>query len=648
MEKKGPKKKKWKREKDYNFRKLQRNAIEKHDYIWKPPNDDNYADLQTGSWFNMEYRISDNIEHVKIDLASGSKPPKELRKAMKITMDLTQDQQVIMQKWFRSYVKMYNEALYFIRQKYQETKKPCIDWEKVRDCILEEKEIIQKSSAPNGWERMLVTKPKKLAQKIILSKDPISFIDLMNEYNELKSSEIKERLIQIQHSKIQTKPYMIEKMIILTLNEKYQPKKHSSLKDQYNKLTVPEIRIILKEIKIVGSKALLLIKLIILDLMEKFNVLKHSQVKEELEAYGLIKTGSKDVCIQRLVDFINCPDNKRPKRKIKPIKAPKEIKEPEPEPISSDAILIRSHMLDGAIKLACSNYKSAETNLKRHHIKKFRIRYWNAEKDFYILDVESTYFKQGTLCGNTFGVVKCFKDGEAFDLNQIPDIPTSKSKGPECKIRYDKKCQTYTLFVPELIKVTPQINPRKIISLDPGIRTFMTGLSEDETIKFCTNANSKITPINKKIDYFTKNKQIPKHLKEKLIARCNKKIKNLVTDMHWKTISYLTNTYQTILIGNMSPKGIICNKTSNLTQRTKDLVGNLSFYTFRNRLEYKCHCKSLKYMLVDERYTSKTCSCCGWVNDKLGGNKIFACKNCKVELDRDINGCRGIYLKATN
>jgi putative transposase len=48
---------------------------------------------------------------------------------------------------------------------------------------------------------------------------------------------------------------------------------------------------------------------------------------------------------------------------------------------------------------------------------------------------------------------------------------------------------------------------------------------------------------------------------------------------------------------------------------------------------------------IDEFYTSKTCSLCGSYNPKLGSDKIYNCINCKKSIDRDINGCRNIYMK---
>ena len=58
-----------------------------------------------------------------------------------------------------------------------------------------------------------------------------------------------------------------------------------------------------------------------------------------------------------------------------------------------------------------------------------------------------------------------------------------------------------------------------------------------------------------------------------------------------------------------------------------------------------CKLKSVKYLLVDEYYTSKICSKCGNYNDKLKGEKIYNCSKCSIKIDRDINACRNILIK---
>ena len=72
-----------------------------------------------------------------------------------------------------------------------------------------------------------------------------------------------------------------------------------------------------------------------------------------------------------------------------------------------------------------------------------------------------------------------------------------------------------------------------------------------------------------------------------------------------------------------------------------------SHYKFRLRLLHKASQYGKTVLIVDESYTSKTCSKCGWQNDKLGGSKTFKCKNCEITIDRDHNAARNILLKNT-
>lgn len=300
---------------------------------------------------------------------------------------------------------------------------------------------------------------------------------------------------------------------------------------------------------------------------------------------------------------------------------------------------IKTHILDKAIQLACSNYKSALTNLKNKNIKHFRIRYWKIIKDSYCLSIEPSYFTKSSLCYNILGNVKAFYNNEIFDLNLIK----TKYKC-ECKLIYCKTTNKYELFIPEKIELNnnDSIEKKQFISLDPGIRTFMTGLSNNDCIKINIK-NNKIEHLLMKIDKINEYKN--NKYKRRAILLKNRKIKNLVNELHWKTIDYLTKNYKTIIIGDMSVKSIVNNKKSNIGKMTKRLAYALSFYKFKERLKYKCLLNNCNYLEVNERYTSKICSNCSAYNEILGSNKIFNCSNCNITIDRDLNGSRNICFK---
>jgi putative transposase len=54
-----------------------------------------------------------------------------------------------------------------------------------------------------------------------------------------------------------------------------------------------------------------------------------------------------------------------------------------------------------------------------------------------------------------------------------------------------------------------------------------------------------------------------------------------------------------------------------------------SHYNFCKRLLDKArNYKDTNVLIVNEAYTSKTCTCCGTIHNKLGGNKTFDCRSC--------------------
>ncbi len=71
-----------------------------------------------------------------------------------------------------------------------------------------------------------------------------------------------------------------------------------------------------------------------------------------------------------------------------------------------------------------------------------------------------------------------------------------------------------------------------------------------------------------------------------------------------------------------------------------------SHYLFKQRLLNKAReYPWVRVHIVNEAYTSKTCTRCGVIHERLGGRKTFRCQSCGTVLDRDYNGARNIYLK---
>ena len=298
---------------------------------------------------------------------------------------------------------------------------------------------------------------------------------------------------------------------------------------------------------------------------------------------------------------------------------------------------IDAHSLNGAIQDACASFKSALTNLKNRNIKYFRLRYIKCTKPNKVLKIEAQSFSK---VKSTFFKSKLgdnMKTHSDYNLSQI---------NRDCKLHYNSKTNEMMLLVPTLSTVykNDDDNKNEYISLDPGIRSFLTGYTKTQDITIGENLTSQLKKHLNKIDKINSKGLNPK-LQKKLEAKQYYRINNKVDDMHWKVIKYLINNNKNILIGNLSTKDIVKNNTSNnLNKNTKRTALLMKLYQFKQRLEYKCGINKTSYAEIDESYTSKTCSSCGNYKKNLGGNKIYKCDKCDIKINRDINGAKNILI----
>jgi IS605 OrfB family transposase len=187
------------------------------------------------------------------------------------------------------------------------------------------------------------------------------------------------------------------------------------------------------------------------------------------------------------------------------------------------------------------------------------------------------------------------------------------------------------------------------VALDPGKRTFQTAYSP----------NGWAGDVDMALDARLQNKKRLLDGVSAALARAHgrvrkgllrrrrqleQRIKDLVADAHWKVAHWLCQRFSEIIIGRMGTRSILENG-GKLTGETKWVLQRQSHFLFRQRLKHVAQQYGVTVHEQNEAYTSKTCSCCGWLNDGLGGSKVFRCRECGVVLDRDVNGARNIYIR---
>ncbi|AEQ60341.1 putative transposase [Acanthamoeba castellanii mamavirus] len=297
---------------------------------------------------------------------------------------------------------------------------------------------------------------------------------------------------------------------------------------------------------------------------------------------------------------------------------------------------IMTHIMDEAIGLACSNYKTCLTNYIEGQIKKFDIKPWSISKRRKIIVIEPGYFKGNSFCPTVFPKIKSSKP-----LTMIDKTVT---------LQYDSDTRKYILFVP---RVTPKYSVNKeknSCGIDPGLRDFLTVYSENETQSICpieTVVNTTNNEYNKidKINEIIKTKpNLNSKRKKKLnrgLRKYHRRVTNKMKDMHYKVSHELVHTFDKIYIGKLNVKSIL-SKTNNVLKSTlKRKLATLSFYRFTQRLTHMGYKYGTEVVNVNEYLTTKTCSNCGKIKD-LGASKIYKCESCGMYADRDENAAKNI------
>lgn len=209
------------------------------------------------------------------------------------------------------------------------------------------------------------------------------------------------------------------------------------------------------------------------------------------------------------------------------------------------------------------------------------------------------------------------------------------------------KLGEYYLCIPRNVNVSEnQTDKSRILSIDPGVRTFLTCFDpQGRVLEFGKGDICRLHRLLNKVDQLkgkiTKAKSKKKIKLNKSMYRLNKKLKNLVDDIHKRISKWMCENYDCILIPKMNSMSF-----KNINKKTRRRMLVWRHCSFIKRLIEKSKLiRGCRIEVVDESYTSKTCTNCGYIKGNLHGEKVFNCDKCKLVIDRDINGSRNILLK---
>ena len=189
-----------------------------------------------------------------------------------------------------------------------------------------------------------------------------------------------------------------------------------------------------------------------------------------------------------------------------------------------------------------------------------------------------------------------------------------------------------------------------VVSIDPGVRTFLTCYCKDGVVELGEGAVDRILKLCRSMDALqrrmAKSRARQRQNLRRAFKRLQFRLKYLKDELHWKCATFLAKSFGIIVIPPFSAHEMCGRVRRRLKSRTVRSMLNLGHSEFRKRLRLQCEKYGSRMIEVSEAYTSKTCPVCGGVHERLGGSKVFRCPHCGHVAPRDVNGARNILLRA--
>ena len=236
-------------------------------------------------------------------------------------------------------------------------------------------------------------------------------------------------------------------------------------------------------------------------------------------------------------------------------------------------------------------------------------------------------FKNGEL-----KLAKCDKPLNIKWSRQFSSDPTTVTVSKDQAGRYFVSCLCE--FEPTLLPVTD-----KKVGIDVGIKDlFVTSDGfKSGNPRYTAKYAAKLAKYQRRL---AKKKLGSKNrLKAKVkVARIHAKISDCRLDSLHKLSHRLVNENQVICAENLAVKNLIKNP------KLAKPIADASWGEFTRQLAYKADWAGRTYVEIDRFFpSSKRCSCCGFVKDKLLLDvRSWECPECGTPHDRDVNAARNI------
>jgi putative transposase len=192
------------------------------------------------------------------------------------------------------------------------------------------------------------------------------------------------------------------------------------------------------------------------------------------------------------------------------------------------------------------------------------------------------------------------------------------------------------------IEPNPTTKMVDVCGVDLGIKTLAT-LSTGQTFanpQPYRQAQARLARLQKAASRKVKGSR-NRHKANMKVAKQHARTANIRKDTLNKLTTHLAKNHSQVVIEDLNVSGLMANHC------LAKSIADLGMYEFRRQLTYKCDLYGSELIVVNRFFpSSKTCSCCGNIQDMPLQERVFNCEKCAVEIDRDLNAAINLRRQA--
>ena len=198
-----------------------------------------------------------------------------------------------------------------------------------------------------------------------------------------------------------------------------------------------------------------------------------------------------------------------------------------------------------------------------------------------------------------------------------------------------KKDKNYYLMIQVQKEIPNKTKECNILGIDLGIKKIaVTSDNIFYNSKHLRNIKGKYQNLKRGLQ-----RKGTKSAKRKL-KKISGKENRFVRDVNHCISKKIVNTNHTVFaLENLKN---IRQNTKTYNKKLNQKIGNWSFTQLQNYINYKSERLGKNVIFVKPNYTSQQCSKCGHTEKNNRKGNVFKCKQCKYELDADLNASRNI------